>query len=273
MATLPAYLNGIGGTSGYGVTTRSPLAMTGAIWYVHKDGSDAASPRGKERIRPLASLAQAHTNASAGDIIVCLSGHTETLTAAQTFNKAGIHVYGEGTGSSRPQFICGGAIDMFDVTAAGVWFCNLYFPASTTAPNSRIRIASVGTRVEDCLFECGTNDTAECIEYITGAGEALVKGTTFSSTSGSVSSQPATGILVSNAMNNLVIGGPNDADAVVFDGGSSGWSNPYVIKCSAAVTRLLMLNIDLLNDSDIDTGSSTPVTFLLRNKSGSARII
>ena len=55
-------------------------------------GSDAASPAGKDRIKPLATLAQACTNAATGDIIVCLAGHAETLTSGQTFSTANILV-------------------------------------------------------------------------------------------------------------------------------------------------------------------------------------
>lgn len=269
MATLIHHPNGIAGTTGGGWITLAPILTTGNFWFVDSvTGVDAADPRGKERIRPLATLAQAHTNAAAGDAIVCFSTHTEVLTAAQTFNKSGLWILGEGTGTSRAKFKANGVIDMFDVTTGvGVIFDNIYFEGSSAAATSRVKIATAECEIVDCYFDCSTSDTSHAVNLVTGAGQLLVENTTFASTSTNVASQPAGGIIVTNAMNGLTLRG------VVFDGGSSGWSNPYALKCTGAVTRLVGYKVDLLNDSDVDTGSSTQVKFHLRNKTGSSRVI
>jgi hypothetical protein len=61
-------------------------------------GLDATSPK--------ATIAGAilQANASKGDVIVCLPGHSETFTAAAalTINKAGLYIVGLGTGALRP---------------------------------------------------------------------------------------------------------------------------------------------------------------------------
>lgn len=266
---LSVYSNGIGGTTGHRWTTVSPLITDRVIWYVDSvSGSDAASPRGKERVRPLATLAQAVTNASAGDIIACLSTHTETLTSSQSLAKRGLWIVSEGTGTSRAKFKCNGTINMFDISADAVLLGNLYFPASSAAPTSRVKSAAGQTHIEDCYFECGTSDTAEAVQLASGATDCLIKNTTFISTSTSVSSQPYGAIRSTGAINDLWL------DTVVFDGGSSGWSNPYCVDFSSgAVTGFNAYNIDLLNDSDMNLASSVNVLARVRNTSGSARVV
>lgn len=270
MASPNFQSNGIGGTSGSEFATVSPLHSSGDVWYVYSvTGADAASPRGKERIRPLATLAQAHTNAAAGDIIVCLSGHTETLTAAQTFNKAGLLVIGEGSGSSRPRFTRFGNVVMFDVTAAGVVFDNLYFPASvtTSSASARMRFAAAGDQCRNCYFECSTLDDGPSIETVTGAQDIRIADTTIISTATSISDQPDSCIKVTNALSRL------DLDTVVMNGGSSGWANPFAFNGAAAITTIRGINVDLLNDSDVTFATGTTGVLHIRNHSGSARVV
>lgn len=261
-----AYIDA-GATSGAPLLTREPIVASGQHWYVSSlTGSDAVSPRGLDRIRPLATLAQAHTNATAGDTIILLENHSETLSSAQTFNKAGIRVRSEGSGNTRARFTASAAINMFDVTAAGVWFENVYFPASTAAATARIRIATAGTRIYGCYFQCGASDTSAAVKYITGAGQAEIRSTSFVSSATSVSAQPAIGVEVVNAMSDL------NLDTVVFDGGSYGWSD-YAFKGTAAITRLYGIDLSLLNDSDLYLATSSVYEIHVANQSGSARMV
>lgn len=270
MASPNIWANGVGGTAGAALALVAPLYTSGNIWYVlSTTGSDAASPRGKERIRPLATLAQAVTNAAAGDIIVCLSGHAETLTSQQAFSNADIHVIGEGAGSNRPKFTRNADIVMFNVTAAGVKFDNLYFPASTLASaNSRVKFAGANDRMVGCYFECGTLDNGPSLETVTGASQVSVTGGTyFVSTSTSVASQPDSAIKVTNAITDL------ELDTVIMDGASSGWANPYAFNGAGAVTRLRATNVDLLGDSDMTFATGTSGHLYVRNRTGSARVV
>ena len=267
--------SGIGGTTGAALVPLSPLYITGDIWYVSSvTGSDAGSPRGKERERPLATLAQAITNAAAGDIIVCLSGHSETLTGSQAISTAGLLILGEGSGSSRPQFTRNGDVVMFNVSGAGVRIENLHFPASTTASaNSRVKFSAANDQLVNCYFEHGANDTGPGLETVTGASQVEVRSTTFISTSTDVTAQPSHAIKVTNAITDLRIGGDTDADAVTIDGASSGWSNPYAINLAAAVTRLRAQKVDLLNGSDVILTTGSTGYFHVRNASGGSRIV
>lgn len=255
-----------GGTLGARLATRRRIYSSGRRWYVSSvNGVDAAGTRGLERQRPLATIAQAHTNLSAGDSIVCLEGHLETLTSAQTFDKAGVRVYGEGAGSSLPRFTCNGAIAMFDVTAAGVWFEAIYFPQSSTAPTCRVRIATAGCQVVSCTFECGANDTASALKFVTGAGQCRVASSTFKSTGTALGSEPAIGIEVANAMSDL------ELNTVIFDGGTVGWSD-FAFKGTAAVTRLIGIDCDFINNSDFYLATGSIYEFHPRNTGGSARM-
>lgn len=246
----PFIYQSTGGTSGARLAASVPSYLSGKVWFVGPGGSDAAAPRGLDRKRPLATLAQAYTNAAAGDVIVCLSGHAESLGAAQTLAKAGVHIISEGTGSQRARFTCTAAVAMFDITAAGVVLDNLYFPASTSAPTARVRIAAVGCEVNNCNFDSGASDTAAALRFVTGAGECSVTGSYFVSTATAVTAQPNAGIEVANAMSDLTL------DECRFDGGTYGWSS-YAFLGTAAITRLTTYSLELLNSSRfiVATGS------------------
>lgn len=271
MASPNNYSGGIGGSSGDELATAPTLQMSGTTWYVSSlTGANAASPAGKDRIKPLATLAQAVTNSAAGDIICLLSGHTETLTASQTISKAGLSIISEGAAGSTnaARFTCNGAVVMLDITAAGVWLGGIYFAASSTAPTpARVRIAGASSMVRGCYFECGASDTVPALQYVTGAGTATVRDTTFVSTATLVTAQPHSAINVLNAMSDLTL------ERVTFSGGVTGWSNQFAFDAAAAVTRLTVTATDLLLDSDMTVATASVYKVGIRNKSGSARVV
>ena len=273
MAAPVLQTSGIGGTSGATLATVAPLYTTGTVYYVlSTTGSDSAA--GTERENPLATLSQAYTNASAGDIIVLLSGHAETLASSQTLGKAGLLILGEGSGTSRPQLTRSGDVVLLNVTAAGVRIDNVYFPASTVAStNARIKMAAANDRVVNCYFQHGANDTGPGIETVTGASQIVISGTTCISTATSLTAQPAQAIKVTNAITDLQIGGDSDTSAVTIDGGTVGWSNPYAMNLAAAVTRLAVTKLDLLNGSDVTVTTGTTGYIYARTVSGGSRIV
>jgi hypothetical protein len=135
------------------------VVVTGAVhWVDSVTGSDSnAGTEGK----PLATLAQAITNATAnnGDIIIVKSGHTETLASSISINKAGLKIFGIGNGSAAPNFTCAFAGDALNITGAGVEVNNLYFPAGTVATNTaRINVDAANVRIKGCTFKCGAFD-------------------------------------------------------------------------------------------------------------------
>jgi hypothetical protein len=199
---------------------------------------------------------------------VCLSGHVETLTAAQTLGKTDLKLLGEGSGSNRPRFTRNGDVNMFDVTAAGFVCWNIYFPASTSASTkSRLRTAAAMTEVRDCYFECGASDTGPSFETITGASQVIARGTSFVSTATVLTSQPHSAIKVTNAITDL------ELENVSLDGGTVGWSNQHAFNGAAAITRLRGLNVDLLNNSDCTLATGTSGYLTIRYATGSARVV
>lgn len=255
-----------GASSGARLATRSPVYVSGRVWYVdYTNGVDAAGTRGLERARPLKTLAQAVTNGSAGDKIQFLPNHAETLAASQVLSKAGMHLRSEGTGTARARFTCSGAVDMFDITARGVWIESIVFPKSTAVATARVRVGALGFQAYNCEWDCGESDTNPALKFITGAGQAAVRSCQFDSVSTSVTTQPAIGLEVANAINDLYL------DGVIFDGGTVAWSD-FALKCTAAVTGLVGIDVDLLNGSDVYTATGSVYEFHVRNQSGSSRL-
>ena len=256
------FSNGYGGTLGAEMATRSPILATGACWYVSSSGSDAYA--GTDRTKPFATLATAYTAASAGDTIILLAGHTQTITVAVTLAKTGLRIRGEGSGTNRPTLSCGAAIAMLDITAAGVWIENIYFPASSAAPTARIRTAAAASRIRNCYLECGASDTAASIKLVTGAGTCRIEDTTLVSVATDVTAQPAIGIEIANAASDV------DLKSVVFDGGTTGWSD-FALKGTAAITRLYGVDVSFLNDSDYSFATGTSGELHISNRSGGSR--
>lgn len=257
----------IGATTGGRWLTRSPVYMSGVVWYVGPGGADAVSPQGRERAYPLATLAQAYTNASAGDAIVFLANHAETLGSAQTLGKDGLYIASEGSDSTRAQFTCSAGVAMFDVTASYITVENIYFKASTAAPTARVRITNAGNQVVGCRFDCGASDTAPGLLLSnSAAAHCRVVNTKFVSTATAAASRPTIGFEASAAVNNL------EFDTVTFDGGTYGWSD-YALKGTAAITNFRALDVDFLNGADMILATASSYRFHRRLQSGSVNTV
>lgn len=242
------YPNGAGGTTGADLAVLKRITKSGLTYYVGNATTGAsAGNSGLERGKPLLTTAQAYAAISAGDTVVYLQNHVETISVAVTLAKAGISLVGEGSGATVPRLTCGAAIAMFDITAAGVLLDNLYFPASTVAPTARVRVGGADARLNALQFDCGASDTNRALSFVTGASSATLTSSRFTSTAAT----PAVGIELINAIAGLTM------DAVTFDGGSFEWSDA-AFKGTAAVTRLRATRMYQLAGSDaiLATGST-----------------
>lgn len=268
MAATNTYDSGVGASLGSELLASRPLYHTGSVWYVHHTGSDAASPRGKERIRPLATLAQAVTNAAAEDWIVLLAGHAETISGAIVLaGKHRLKIFSEGVGDSRARLTRGANVILLDITTSeDIELNGIVFPESTVASAlARVRFAASGNLVESCRFEHGANDTGTGIQYVTGWAGAEHRNTIHISVAASPAAAPG------SAINVLDTGAMFRMYKSTLDGGASGWSNPYAFLGSSAIGGFQATLIDQLNDSDgiMATGSSG--FRIPRDASGSAR--
>lgn len=261
MASIRSYKNGAGGSSGADLAVLRPTLQSGNYWYVGNATAGASdSNAGSERVAPLLTAAQAVTSASAGDTIVFLSGHSETVSSAVTLSKAGLSLVGEGAGLGVPKFTCSGTIAMFDITAAGVLLDNLYFPASVAVATARVRVGSGGAQLNNLSFDSGASDTNRALSLITGAGNVLLRNTRFTATA----SGAATGLEVVNATSDVTM------DNVTFDAGSFSWSS-YAFKGTSAITRLRATRIYLFSGSHVLLPTGTTGTLAVAGATGDSR--
>jgi hypothetical protein len=252
MASPNVYSGGLNLTGtvfagGPSLATLGPVYLSGLVqWLDTINGND--SNAGSTPELPVKTILQAATNfaAAPNGVIVIGQGSQESIAVSQTNLPAGVMVMGCGIGAQRPRYTCSGAVDMFAVTAAGVRFRNLYFPASTAVSTSRISFAAVSGQVKDCYFECGASDTVRAVKIHTGANNTEVTGTSFVTTA----SRPAIGVEFSAAASDCRL------KDCIFDGGSFGWSD-YALKVTVAATRLDLENVSLVRRSDLYTVTAT----------------
>lgn len=261
--------NGIGGSLGDQLVTTSPLYIAGDVWYVHAPtGTDAVTPAGKNREKPLATLAQAHTNAANGDVIVFLDGHTQTLTAAQTISKS-VTLVGEGQASGKPtvKFTNNQAAgEMFNVTGTSVSLRNIWIEENLAATASaRIIVAGVGFEMIGCYVECGANDQGTGVQI--DASRALFRNCTFISTATSTAGQPGSAAQVRTvSLTDITFEG------CTFSDGTVGFSGVYALDASEPVARLRGENVSLLLGADAIMGVGTTGYFIVTNSTGGGRV-
>ncbi len=106
-------------------------ATSGSVWFVDSVHGTAAGPGDADN--PYATITQAQTQAVAGDVVVMLSGHAETVSSAGgiTLSKAGVTYFGLGNGTERPTFtFATSTAATFLITGADISISN--FAATTS---------------------------------------------------------------------------------------------------------------------------------------------
>lgn len=220
--------------------------FSGAVYWVSSaTGNDANA--GTEPELPKATLTNAIATGAAGDLVLIQPSHVETISVADTLSKAGMTIVGLGLGTTRPRLTSAVAGAMWTVTGAYTRLYNLYFPASTAATTARIAVTTgEAALVNGCYFECGTNDTTNCITV--ADNDVLIESSDFVATA----SRPARGVNVTGAVTGFRM------KDVLFDGGAFGWSSK-AFDVNAAATRMFFENVRLANRSDFvitTTGTS-----------------
>lgn len=117
------------GLTSFGVLTMGVSGQpptSGTYWYVSSVIGSAGFPG--TLTQPFATITQAQTAASAGDVVVLMSGHAETVASAAAINlsKAGVTYVGIGNGAERPTFTFNGATTAtLTITAADISLTNV----------------------------------------------------------------------------------------------------------------------------------------------------
>lgn len=264
MASIRSYVNGAGGSSGADLATLKPLYTSGQLWYLGNSvAGNSNANAGTERMKPLSTMAQAVSNASAYDTIVVLAGHAETISSNLDITKAGLRIVGEGSGSTVPRFtnnVAAATNAMWTADAKGILFDNLYFPQSAQAARERINVAGASGSVilRNLTFECGANDSSRSLRFTSGASVDHGSGLTFTA----VGSGAGPAIEVSSSQIGL------EMDNVTMNGGSFGWGTSGAIYGATAPVGILITNLSLLNGSDVNLPTGTTGIIQVSTQSG-----
>lgn len=268
------FTGGAGESLGSWLATSSPLYISGNVWYVHATtGTDAASPSGQDRSKPLATIAQAVTNAADHDIIVLLDGHTQTITAVQSLAKKLMIVGGGQSSDGKPTVkltLNAAAASLFTASVTDVMLANIWFNANAqTNASPKVHVTGGGFRMEGCYFECGATDTGAAlrVDVAASAGGVRVVNTTFVSTATVTSAQPESAIKSVSTADRL------EFEGLVLDNGTVGFSNFYAMDLSAgAVTRIVAKQISLLRGADVKMHASSVGVINPSTTSGGPRV-
>lgn len=136
-------------------------------------GSDTTN-NGLSVDKPFATLQAAITaiTANAGDLIVLLPGHSETISTAtaSAINKAGIRIVGVGTGSLRPTFTFATVVGAtMTISAANVQIDNVRFVVGLDNITAMLTITGADVTFLDCEFVTNTATLGAAIGILTGA--------------------------------------------------------------------------------------------------------
>lgn len=252
---MTAYFpNGLGASLGDQVVVGKPMRISGNVWYVDDSGTDAASPVGKNRWAPLATLAQAVTNAAGGDVIVLMDGHAETISGTLTITK-NLTIVGEGQSDGKPTVKLtngtGEGNSMISTTGASpgdyLSLRNIWFEECTQSnTDPRILATSDLTLFEmrGCYLEGGANDQGAMLS-VSSAVTSIVD-TVFISTS-TTTDKPE--LAITGTSTNIVL----MLDGVTIDGGTVGWADPWAVDLSNGDTMIVLAeSVSLLRGSDVN---------------------
>ncbi len=262
--------SGLGQVLGDPLVVNKPLYQSGKTWYVHNvTGVDAASPRGLSPEYPLATIAQAVTNASDDDVICLMSGHTQTITGLQTISKK-LAILGGGLSGGLPtvKFTNQTETAMFNITTPNVIIANIWFVCGSAGTLAPVYVDTTDFLIRGCYFEC--NNLVGGVEFSTLQSRERVQNCLFVSTS--TSTVPRFAIKF-QTMTDMEISG------CTFDGGTVGWDGSGVqpgaaiYESAGSCTRFRGEDISLLRGSDIYLGSSTTGYLNVPVSSGGSRVI
>lgn len=227
--TLPT---GIGENLGDRLVVNGPLLLDQEVLYVNSGDANAmdAGGYGRSKHKPFATFAYAFTQAAAGDMIVLLDGHTETILEEIDIDIS-VTIVGSGQSAGKPTAkLINQAQDntsMLLVSANHVQIRNIYFQEipeggqieGVSGISYDIEI-STGTNclIKGCYFEGGGTNQ---VGLVTGPGSSSLicrlDSCTFISTATDPADLPPAGVEVA--------GGIWEVTDCVFDDGEYGWIN------------------------------------------------
>lgn len=263
MASIRSFKNGAGGAAGADLAVLPSILTSGVYWYVGNAVPGASdSNAGTERGKPLSTLGQGFTNAAAGDTVVLLQHHAETLGSSIVVSKAGLNIVGEGTGLAVPRLSVNAAIGL-EVTANYVTLDNIYFPATVAINQTVVQSEAIGLSMNALQFDCGATNTTQALA-LAGSGSAAATRLTNSRFT-SVAATPTVAIECASNLAGLTV------DNLTLDGGSFGWVT-YAWRMDATITRIRATRVYLLNGSNIIIGTGCTGTIQVAGATGDSAV-
>lgn len=185
---------------------------TGKVWWVDSTATTTGANTvgyGANPDSPFLTLAYAETQASAGDTIFVMPGHTETLAsstgaAVLTIDLARLKVIGLGGRSTKPAFLIDGhAANYVTVTGADVVLENLTFKAGHADIAKGLLVAAAGCEIRKCDFieNVATENFLFSIMTTNAADSMLVEDCRFVS----IDAAADAGIHIVGACNDVII--------------------------------------------------------------------
>lgn len=268
MAVWPG---GIGQALGDYLVTEEPLYTgVGKTWFVSSVTGDDTNG-GTDATSPFATLGQALLEAGTGDMIVLLSGHTETYTATNDVTSS-IAIVGAGSSGGKPTVklrMNAASAAVFSVGEQSVLIANIWFQTNEQSNNKpMINIGNTAnfSQIRGCYFELTVNDGGGGAigNSPTGANGCLIEDCTFVATGTSVATAPSHAV-ATDAMDGFVMRN------CVFDGGSVSFTSYAYFEPSTGSTFARFEGISLLRGADMYLASSDHFICGV-TRSGSARI-
>lgn len=237
--------NGIGETQGDPLVVNSPLFISGSVWYVDSENPEAQNSAGYGRTKqkPRLTLADTILEASAGDTIVLLDGHTEELAlSGNTINVSKrLIIVGSGDADGEPTVtftaVSGTGTALIALTAAGSEIRNVKFLAFETNDGAhQLDVQATHCRVIGCVFENSSFNQGCAINVETGLA-TLIRDVIVRSVATAANSLPDQGIEVDAGLVWL--------EDVEFDYGEFGWNGSAFATTAAA--QVVAEGITMLN--------------------------
>jgi hypothetical protein len=266
--------NGFGATTGDDLVLDKPWYTGGTIRYVSSvSGDDTYS--GLERLQPKATVGSANTASVAGDFIVLLADHDETLSADLAIAVNGLTIVGEGSSAGVPTASLkssAAADNLIEVAATNFELRNVLIDSSTVS-NSAARV-QLGTEtaaddalIKGCYFNCGANDQGSGLALGNGSRPRVESCTFISTATGTTFPEQGLEITSSGGVKPVI-------QDCIFDGGTVGFEGGVAVDLSAATNTFLRVeSCSLLRGADALCTSASDGRIGFTTTTGGSRVL
>lgn len=213
------------------------------VFYVRSTGvANTDPPEIARRLDATLAAAMLKCRSGAGDIIVCLPGHSESVSTATAMANlvAGTRIIGIGNGGNKPVFRWTATSSQWAVSVADVVFSNLRLRLEGAVVVKGIIVTAADVVFDSCEMESASgasNYAAIGLEFSTGAAR------------GKVMNCRVRGVTATGASNFIKIAGTAQDGIQILDTDivAPGHATTGLIQVANAATGLLFRDLTLYN--------------------------